>query len=124
MTFAELTFYLFTGFNALRLFSFAPQIWRVAHDRNGASAISYWSWSLWIAANTSTGLYAFANLGDLVLTATNAVNALCCAVVIVLTAYKRRHLTPPAKMPGKILGGKIVGSNLLPRPLLPTGHHG
>lgn len=94
MTFAELTFYLFTGFNALRLVSFAPQIWRVAHDEHGASAISYWSWSLWIATNASTGLYAFANLGDLVLAATNAVNALCCATVIVLTAYKRRHLAP------------------------------
>jgi predicted MFS family arabinose efflux permease len=94
MTFAELTFYLFTGFNALRLVSYVPQIWRVARDTNGASAISYWTWSLWIAANASTGLYAFTNLGDLVLTATNAINALCCATVIVLTAYKRRHIDP------------------------------
>ena len=94
MTFAELTFYLFTGFNGLRLISYVPQIWRVARDTHGASAISYWSWSLWIATNVSTGLYAFSNLGDLVLTAANAINALCCATVLALTAYKRRHLEP------------------------------
>ena len=89
MTLAELSLYLFTCFNGARLISYVPQICRVARDANGATAISYLTWSLWTGANVSTGLYAFVNLGDLMLGVTHSINALCCTAVIVLTAYKR-----------------------------------
>lgn len=89
MTLAELSFYLFTCFNGARLVSYLPQIYRVARDANGATSISYLTWSLWTAANASTGLYAFANLGDLMLGVTHTINTLCCMMVLVLTACKR-----------------------------------
>jgi hypothetical protein len=54
VTLADTTFYLFSFFNALRLFSYLPQIYRIVCDRNGASAISYWTWGSWTAANVST----------------------------------------------------------------------
>jgi hypothetical protein len=96
MTVADLTYGLFTVFNGLRIFSYLPQILRVARDRNGASAISYATWSLWTAANATTGLYAAVNLSDLTLVVLNFVNAACCLAVIGLTMLKRRRLQPVA----------------------------
>jgi hypothetical protein len=78
--------------NALRLASYAPQIWRVARDRCGAQAISCLSWNLWIAANATTALYAWTQLHDIVLTVVNAGNALCCIAVVAITLAKRAAL--------------------------------
>jgi hypothetical protein len=93
MTLADTTFYLFGFFNALRVFSYLPQIYRVAQDKNGATVISYWTWGLWTAANASTGAYALASLGDLPLAAISAMNTACCAVVIGLTGFKRHRFS-------------------------------
>jgi hypothetical protein len=87
----ELTYYLFTAFNGLRLVSYLPQIWRVAKDQNGASAIAYSTWGLWTAANASTAAYAAVNLGDATLAVVSTVNTVCCTTVIVFTAIKRRQ---------------------------------
>lgn len=80
--------------NGLRLVSYAPQIWRVARDDHGAQAISCLTWSLWIAANASTALYAWTQLHDLPLTVMHVGNALCCAAVVALTLFKRARLRP------------------------------
>jgi hypothetical protein len=86
---STMTFMLFAAFSGLRIFSYWPQIYRVAHDPNGASAISYATWSLWTGASLATALYAFANLGDVYLAGVSTVYAACCAAVIVLTVAKR-----------------------------------
>ncbi|MBZ9994219.1 hypothetical protein [Mesorhizobium sp. BH1-1-4] len=91
MTFADFSFYLFTGLNGIRITSYLPQMIAVARDRNGASAISYATWAMWVTANGSTGLYALVNLHDPVMAAINVMNAGCCLVVIALTASKRRR---------------------------------
>ncbi|WP_027578062.1 hypothetical protein [Bradyrhizobium sp. Ai1a-2] len=91
MMFSDVAYYLFTFFNALRIVSYLPQIYKIAHDANGASAISYSTWFLWTAANGSTAVYSFSNLGDISLALTNGFNALCCAVVVALTAFKHRR---------------------------------
>ncbi len=83
--------------NALRLASYAPQIWRVARDRSGAQAISCLTWNLWIVANATTALYAWTQLHDLALTVINAGNALCCAAVVLITLGKRAALHPDRK---------------------------
>lgn len=85
--------------NALRLLSYAPQIWRVAHDRGGAQAISCLTWNLWIAANVSTALYAWTHLHDLMLTLINAGNAACCASVVLITLAKRTSHARAATAP-------------------------
>jgi ABC-type transport system involved in cytochrome c biogenesis permease subunit len=93
MTLSEASLLAFTAFSGLRLVSYLPQIYKVARDRNGASAISYATWTLWTSCNLSTGLYAVVNLSDPLLAAASVLYALCCLAVIALTAAKRRRLS-------------------------------
>lgn len=92
MTIADFSFWLFTVSNGLRIVSYLPQIYRVAVDPHGAAAIAYSSWLLWTVASAASALYAACNVLDPLLAAINAMNALCCLAVILLTAYKRRVL--------------------------------
>jgi hypothetical protein len=91
MGLADISFYLFTLFNALRVMSYLPQLAKVAWDQNGATAISYSTWALWTMANATTSLHAYVNLRDPTLTLVNLLNALCCGAVIALTMLKRRR---------------------------------
>ena len=92
----EITLILFSIFNILRLGSYLPQIIRVATDNEGAKAISYSTWSLWIGANASTAAYAAVNISDMTLFFVSTMNAIGCAVVVGLTALKRcQHARGP-----------------------------
>jgi hypothetical protein len=91
MTLAEISLGAFGAFSGLRLVSYFPQIYRVARDANGASAISYTTWTMWTGSHLSTGCYAAINLGDRLLAACSGLYALCCVVVIVMTAIKRHR---------------------------------
>jgi hypothetical protein len=95
MTLSEASLMAFTIFSGVRLVSYFPQIYRIARDRNGASAISYTTWALWTGCHISTGLYAAVNLGDWLLAAASALYTLCCLSVIVITAAKRQRRRPP-----------------------------
>lgn len=94
--------------HALRLLSYAPQIWRVARDRGGAQAISSLTWNLWIAANTTTALYAWTHLHDLLLTLVNVANAACCASIVLITLAKRTALARVAAAPTHPLPPEIA----------------
>ena len=54
----DITLALFAACNFIRLFAYLPQIYRTATDKNGASAISYTTWGLFLIANLSTIAYA------------------------------------------------------------------
>ena len=92
MTLPEASLWAFTAFSGLRLVSYFPQIYRVARDLNGASAIAYSTWTLWTGCHVSTGLYAAINLSDSLLAAASMLYALCCVAVIAITAAKRHRL--------------------------------
>ena len=84
----------FAAFNLLRLASYFPQIVAVARDRNGATAISFSCWTIWVGANASTAIYAWTKLADSNLALISAFNAACCLMVLLMAAYKRTFATP------------------------------
>ena len=109
----EATWLAFAAFSGLRTISYVPQIARIAKDRNGASAISYPTWLLWTGAHASTGLYAVTNLNDIWLAVGSAVYALCCVVVIALTAFKRlAHRRPKEMSPRSDANDQAWGGRL------------
>lgn len=89
MDLPQFSFLLFTIFSGVRLFSYLPQIRRIALDTNKASAISYSTWFMWTGANLATALYAASNLKDFYLAFVSTIYAACCLAVIMLTVYKR-----------------------------------
>lgn len=92
MHISDLTLAGFIFLSGIRCVSYLPQLVRIVRDRHGASAISYMTWSIWTLTHLTTALYAVFNLGDVFLAAVSCVYALCCASVVVLTAFKRaRH---------------------------------
>jgi hypothetical protein len=80
----------FTAANSVRLLAYIPQIRKAAKDENGASAISYTTWLLFLIANISTVAYALVNRGDRELALCFAVNAVCCLTILAVAFWKRR----------------------------------
>jgi hypothetical protein len=93
MQLTEITLALFSLCNIIRCVSYLPQILVLVRDREGAKAISCATWSSWIAANGSTAAYALINVTDWALFTVSILNALACAVVVLITVWKRRQLS-------------------------------
>ena len=99
----DITLAIFAICNGLRVFAYLPQIRAAALDPNGASAISYTSWGLFLLTNIATIAYAIVNRYDLWMAACFAVNALCCVLILAITFTKRnrtRRRSRPLPVPG------------------------
>ena len=88
MRLEDVTLTLFAACNFIRLFAYLPQIYKAATDKNGASAISYTTWGLFLIAHLSTIAYALVNRSDWWLAVCFAGNALCCLAILTV-AYRR-----------------------------------
>jgi len=84
-------FGVFTVMNTLRIVAYVPQMFKAAQDANGASAISYATWTLFLISHLTTIAYALVGLGDLVMALVFAANALACLAIISITWVKRRQ---------------------------------
>lgn len=84
-----ITLALFSLANTLRIVAYVPQIVCAARDINGASAISFTTWGLFCLSNLSTAAYAAVNLQDQLMVMMFSGNALACAFIVAVTAWKR-----------------------------------
>jgi predicted lysophospholipase L1 biosynthesis ABC-type transport system permease subunit len=92
-----LVFALFTSMNSIRIFAYLPQILCVVRDGNGASAISYGTWVLFLLSHLTTIAYAMIYVGDPIMALIFCGNAVACFVILVVTFIKRRaHAARPA----------------------------
>ncbi|WP_426526614.1 hypothetical protein [Bradyrhizobium sp. McL0615] len=91
MMISDVVYDLFAVFNAFRLACYLQQIYQIARDTTGVRAISYPIWTLWTAANSSTAIYSLTHPGNITLAWIYGLNALCCTVVMALTAFKQRQ---------------------------------
>ena len=86
------TLAMFTVISSIRIFAYIPQILQAAIDRNGASAISYTTWGLFLVSNLATAVYALVCLGDGIMALVFVGNAAACLAIVAVTFVKRvRH---------------------------------
>ena len=90
MSLEEITLALFAACNSIRVVAYVPQILKAATDKNGASSISFMTWSLFLLAHVSTVAYAIVNRSDWGLAACFAINATCCVAILAIAYWKRR----------------------------------
>ena len=89
MTLEDVTLTLFAVSNSIRIFAYVPQIWKAATDDNGASAISFTTWGLFVVSNLATVAYAVVNRSDFGMAACFAANAACCLTIVSIAFCKR-----------------------------------
>jgi hypothetical protein len=91
MQLEEVTLLLFAVCNSLRVLAYIPQIHKAATAPDGASAISYLTWSLFMFANLSTIAYAIVNQSDWWMATCFAINALCCVAILAASYWRARR---------------------------------
>lgn len=82
---------VFAGLNSIRLIAYVPQVMKAARCSNGASAISFTTWSLFFLSHLTTIFYAVVCLGDLVMATIFFGNALACLLIILVALRNRRQ---------------------------------
>jgi hypothetical protein len=80
----------FLIFNTIRIALYVPQLRTCWKDVHGCPTINLWTWSSWIMANTSTGLYMWLFLNDSWGLILNLGNAAMCLATVVVTLVKRQ----------------------------------
>ena len=98
MTSAELVLAMFAICNSVRVFAYLPQIIAVARDQGGARAISYTTWGLFAISHFSTVAYAIVVANDWRMASVFVANALCCLLIVALTAWKRALFTAAQRL--------------------------
>ena len=95
---ADVTLAVFTLCNSLRVVAYVPQIATALRDRSGAQAISFGTWGLFLVSHASATAYAFVNKNDGAMAFMFLLNAMGCAVILLVAAWKRaRHRSLRAK---------------------------
>lgn len=87
----QITLAAFTFCNSIRVLAYLPQMRKAAIDKNGADAISYTTWGLFLIAHLSTVVYAFVNQKDTALALCFGGNAICCVAILLLAMRNKRH---------------------------------
>jgi hypothetical protein len=89
MTIADITLAAFTVCNSMRVIAYVPQIAKAATDGDGAQAISFTTWVLFLISNASAMAYALVNQADWMMASMFLANAVGCSAIILVGAWKR-----------------------------------
>jgi hypothetical protein len=89
MTIADITLAVFTVCNSARVIAYVPQITEAATDQEGAQAISFTTWGLFLVSNASAVAYALVNMDDRTMASLFLANAAGCSAIILIGALKR-----------------------------------
>ena len=81
----------FVVFNAVRILLYLPQLVTCCRDEEGCPAINLFTWSSWIVANASAGLYMWIFQDDPLGLLLNLGNAVMCSATVAVTVVKRRR---------------------------------
>ena len=65
---------------------------KAARDSNGASAISYSTWGLFLVSHLATIIYAIIVLSDLIMAAIFFGNSVACLAILLVAMWNRRRL--------------------------------
>jgi hypothetical protein len=103
----QITMAAFATCNSVRIFAYIPQICKAATDQNGATAISYTTWTLFLVANLSTIAYALVNRSDWGLALCFTGNAICCVIILGVAAVRRRSYRQRLRAKCLPAGGSI-----------------
>jgi len=89
VTLADVTLLAFTGCNSVRVVAYLPQIWKAAVDSDGAQAVSFMTWSIFLASNITTVAYALVNQADWTMASIFLINTAGCFAVLALAGWRR-----------------------------------
>ena len=89
MTIADITLAAFTICNSVRVIAYVPQITKAATDEDGAQAISFTTWILFLISNASAMAYSLVNQSDWMMASMFLANAVGCTAIILVGAWKR-----------------------------------
>ena len=103
MTFADITLAVFTICNSVRVVAYVPQITKAVTDQDGAQAISFTTWGLFLVSNASAIAYALVNQSDWMMASMFLANAVGCIAIILVGAWKRTQHR-----------GRLAGQKALP----------
>lgn len=93
MTVAEIALYAFSFVNAVRVFSYIPQIIKIWRDKSGASGVSYTTWGMFTISHLTTVTYAIYVVNDWKMALVFVGNFISCVLILGLTAWKQGLLT-------------------------------
>src|SRR5262249_8267658 len=89
MVIADVTVAAFPLCNSLSVGAYVPQVATALRDRSGAQAISFGTWGLFLVSHASATAYAFVNKHDWAMASMFLFNAMGCAVILLVAAWKR-----------------------------------
>lgn len=102
--FLSALYFMTTG---LIVFSYVPQVWRLAHDRTDSSSISLVSWVIWVYAATVSVLYAVIVNGDPLFILSTTLNGAGCYAVLFMAVFNRYLKTRYLDGEGKSLADML-----------------
>lgn len=85
----DLTVLAFTVLNSVRVLAYVPQILRIAHDTDGAVAISPCTWAVFTLSHLTTVFYAVVVAKDPFMALMFAANTAGAGAIFTLTCIKR-----------------------------------